>query len=193
MTVQTIDDNAREGTETFNVNLSNATNATIADGHGRGDDPGHNDQVIDADGQVIVSGPTKAKAGSKTYSFKVTNNGTGPLTLDLGTDITGSVTVDGVTSGTVAGPTGTDTINPGKSVKYKMVWTHGDLATGLPVVFSACVPCRVTLIPRPTIAVARRGSPLAELAVPRWRDGRAEGLRPSARPASQEQPEERMG
>ena len=120
------------------MNLSNATNATIADGQGVGTIL-DNDQVIDADGQVIVSGPTKAKAGSKTYSFKVTNNGTGPLTFDLGTAITGSVTVGGVTSGTVAGPTGTDTINPGKSVKYKMVWTHGDLATGLPVVFSACV------------------------------------------------------
>ena len=95
--------------------------------------------VVDAEGEVIVSGPTKVKAGSKTYTFKVTNNGTGPLTLDLGTAITGSVTVDGAPNGTVAGPTGTDTINPGKSVRYKLVWTHDALASGAQVVYSACV------------------------------------------------------
>jgi hypothetical protein len=232
VTVNTIDDNLVEGTETFNVNLSNPTgNATIADGTGVGtiidndvanlaptavaggdqtvdsgvlvtlDGSGSTDPegqpltymwtapagitlsdptaavttftaptgpatltftlqvcdpeplcstdsvtinvnappVIDADGEVIVSGPTKAKAGSKTYTFKVTNNGTGPLTIDLGTALSGSVTVDGIVTGTVAGPTGTDTIRAGGSVRYKMVWTHDALGTGLPVVYSACV------------------------------------------------------
>ncbi len=44
-----------------------------------------------------------------------------------------------MTNGTVAGPTGTDTINPGKSVRYKLVWTHDALTSGAQVVYSACV------------------------------------------------------
>ncbi len=86
MTVQVNGDTTVEPNETFTVNLSNATgNATITDAQGVGtivnDDVA---AVVDAAGEVIVNGPTKVKAGSKTYTFKVSNNGTAPLTMDLG-------------------------------------------------------------------------------------------------------------
>ena len=95
--------------------------------------------MIDASGGVSVSGPTKRGAGSKDYTIKVTNQGTGPLTLNLGSAISGSVRVGGVATGTVTGPTGTSTIGPGRSTRYKLVWTHGALSSGAAVVYSGCV------------------------------------------------------
>ena len=163
-------------TRRFFVNLSNASAPRSPTTRAWTRSTGPNDQVIDADGQAIVSGPTKAKAGSKTYSFKVTNNGTGPLTFDLGRHLRQRHGRRSVV-GTVAGPTGTDTINPGKSVRYKLVWTHGDLATGLPVSSRAVWTCRVTSIPRLRIALALRGSPLAASG-PRWRVGGQRALGP---------------
>ena len=97
--------------------------------------------VVDASGQVIVNGPVSSRKTSKSFVLKVTNEGTGPLTLDLGAALSGSVTVNGTPTGEVTGPTGTDTINPGRSVKYKLAWTYpaGSVATGDTVEFTACV------------------------------------------------------
>ena len=140
--------------------------------------------VIDADGETIVNGPTKAKAGSKTYTLKVTNNGTAPLTFNLSA-CSGSVTVGGAVTGTVAGQRA-----PTRSTRVRASGTRwsgraGTLATGLAVVSSACVNVRVHRGPTLRIAVPLRGSPLAELAGPMARYRRAEGLRPSAGPPSQ--------
>jgi len=143
VTVQTIDDIADEPDETFNVNLSNASNATIADGLGVGtivddDVP----LVTDATGTVIVNGPVTSAKTSKSFVFKVTNAGMTPITINE-SNITSSVDV-----GTPPTPTGsvavspfTKTLNPGASTRVKLVWSYaaGALATGDAVVFHACV------------------------------------------------------
>ena len=95
-----------------------ASQFLIADNQGVGTIV-NDDGVIDASGGVSVSGPTKRGAGSKDYTIKVTNQGTGPLTLNLGSAISGSVRVGGVATGTVTGPTGTSTIGPDRSTRYK--------------------------------------------------------------------------
>ena len=65
---------------------------------------------IDAAGEgVVVNGPVSSRKTSKSFVLKVTNEGTGPLTLDLGAALSGSVTVNGTPTGDVTGPTGTDT------------------------------------------------------------------------------------
>ena len=106
VTVQTIDDTDDEGPETFDVNLSNPTGATIADGTGVGT-INVNDEplpVVDAAGEVIVNGPVgpSTRKTSKSFVFKVSNDGTTPITITAA-DITTSVTVDGATTGTVDG------------------------------------------------------------------------------------------
>jgi hypothetical protein len=142
VTVQVNGDTAVEPDETFNVNLSNAQgNAAILDGVGLGtitndDAPA----VINAAGDVIVSGPTKSGAGSKTFTFKVTNLGTAPITVDPSSaDVTASVTVGGVLTGVVTSNADPATIAVGHSKRFKMVWTHGVLTSGLAVVYTACV------------------------------------------------------
>jgi len=142
VTVQTIDDALFEGGagtfETFNVNLSNPINATIADGLGVGSIE-DNDEFIDKAGEVIVNGPTKSGAGSKVYVLRVSNLGTVTNTIDPATEITAEVTVDGTPTGAVTAITGPKTISPGARARFRLRWTHDALTPGATVVYTACV------------------------------------------------------
>jgi hypothetical protein len=96
--------------------------------------------VSDASGQVIVNGPVKAGQTAKTYVFKVTNTGNQTLTINPTTDIAGTVTINGTANGSVSSLTGTKTLSPGSSARFRLRWTGTTaLATGDTVVFSATV------------------------------------------------------
>jgi hypothetical protein len=96
--------------------------------------------VFDASGLVIVNGPVKAGQTAKTYVFKVTNTGNQTLTINPTTDITGTVTINGTANGSVSSLTGTKTLSPGSSARFRLRWTGTTaLATGDTVVFSASV------------------------------------------------------
>jgi hypothetical protein len=96
--------------------------------------------VFDASGQVIVNGPVKAGQTAKTYVFKITNTGNQTLTINPTTDITGTVTINGTANGSVSSLTGTKTLSPGSSARFRLRWTGTTaLATGDTVVFSASV------------------------------------------------------
>jgi K319-like protein len=96
--------------------------------------------VFDASGLVIVNGPVKAGQTAKTYVFKVTNTGNQTLTINPTTDIAGTVTINGTANGSVSSLTGTKTLSPGSSARFRLRWTGTTaLATGDTVVFSASV------------------------------------------------------
>jgi K319L-like, PKD domain len=144
VTVQTIDDVVFEGGtgtfETFDVNLSNPTNSTIADGLGVGSIE-DNDPPLLATGIVIVNGPVSSTKTRKSFVFKVSNFGIVPITLNESNITEESVGVNGTATGTVAVTPFTKTLNPGASTRVKLVWSYsaGSLLTGDSVVFHACL------------------------------------------------------
>jgi len=88
---------------------------------------------------VIVNGPVKTGATTKVYVFKVSNLGTAPITVNSATDITADVLVNGAVNGSVSPITGTKTISPGGSARFRLRWTGGPLVSGDSVEFTACV------------------------------------------------------
>jgi hypothetical protein len=111
ITVAVIGDRVPEPNETFFVNLSGATNATIADGQGVG-------TIIDDEPRISISDVSKKEGnGKKTTLFVFT------VTLSVAYDqpvIMSYSTVDGTakTSGKdYIAKTGTITFNPGETTK----------------------------------------------------------------------------
>ncbi|HEX6585683.1 MAG TPA: Calx-beta domain-containing protein [Solirubrobacterales bacterium] len=142
VTVQTNDDAVVELDETFFVNLSNLTGGgEIFDGMGVGTILNVPVPVIDGTGIVIVNGPVSTTKTSKSFVFKMSNIGLVPITVDPSTDVSGSVDVNGTTTGSVSPNPGTKTIGPGASTRVKLVWSYpaGSLVAGDTVVFHACV------------------------------------------------------
>jgi Calx-beta domain/K319L-like, PKD domain len=155
VTVQTSPDALVEATETFNVNLSNATNAVILDGLGVGtilDVPPP--QLVAV--EVIVSGPVKAGATSKNYVLRVSNLGTLPVTVNPTADISADVLVNGVVNGSVTSQTGTKTISPGSRVRFRLRWTGDPLPAGATVEFTACLNLPGDIDPSDNCASATR-------------------------------------
>jgi hypothetical protein len=97
--------------------------------------------VTEASGIVIVNGPVSSTKTSKLFVFKVANIGMTPITLDFATDITSSVDVNGVPTGSVVVNPGTKTLTGGTSTRVKLSWSYpaGSLVAGDAVVFHACV------------------------------------------------------
>ena len=95
-------------------------------------------EAVDAAGEIKVRGPVKAKKDSKKFSFRVTNLGDSPITVDPTIDIDAEVNVNGTPNGSVAALTGTKTIAPGHSAKFRFFW-DGDIDKGDTVEFTACV------------------------------------------------------
>ena len=150
--VQTIDDAdfAEADTETFNVTLSTVTgNATIADGTGVGSitDNDVAPPMVDAATEVIVNGPVgpSTRKTSKSFVIKVSNDGTAPLTITAA-DLTTSVEVNGVVTGTVSVAGLPVTLGPGSSKRLKATWNYasGAFAAGDTIDFNACVDLLVT-------------------------------------------------
>jgi large repetitive protein len=97
--------------------------------------------MIDATGVVIVNGPVSTSKTSKSFVFKVTNDGTTAITIDASNITEGSVSVNGTATGTVSVNPFTKTLNPGASTRVKLSWSYpaGSLVAGDTVVFHACV------------------------------------------------------
>ena len=98
--------------------------------------------VSDAAGEVIVNGPVgpSTRKTSKPFVFKVSNDGTTPITITAA-DITTSVTVNGVATGTASVAGLPVTLGPGSSKRLKAEWSYasGAFAAGDTIVFTACV------------------------------------------------------
>jgi hypothetical protein len=129
-------------------------------------------QIIDATGTVIVNGPVTSAKTSKSFVFKVTNAGMTPITINE-SNITSSVDVNGLLTGSVAVNPFTKTLNPGASTRVKLVWSYsaGDLVTDDAVVFNACVTVAGDINPGPppggTIATTKP-LPLSSDGMARW-------------------------
>jgi hypothetical protein len=98
--------------------------------------------VIDAAGDVIVNGPVgpSTRKTSKSFVFKVSNDGTTPITITAA-DITTSVTVNGTETGDASIAGLPLTLGPGSSKRLKADWSYasGAFAAGDTIVFTACV------------------------------------------------------
>jgi hypothetical protein len=94
----------------------------------------------EATGIVIVNGPVSSTKTSKSFVFKVSSVGMAPITFNE-SNITSSVDVNGLLTGSVAVNPFTKTLTPGASTRVKLVWSYpaGSLATGDSVVFHACL------------------------------------------------------
>ena len=97
---------------------------------------------VDAATDVIVNGPVgpSTRKTSKSFVIKVTNDGTEPITI-TDADITTSVTVDGVTTGTVDVAGLPVTLKPGASKRLKAEWSYasGEFDADQSIAFTACV------------------------------------------------------
>jgi Calx-beta domain/FG-GAP-like repeat len=119
-TVAVISDRSTEPTETFAVNLSGATNATIADGQGVG-------TILDNEPRISVSDVTKKEGnGRKTtlFVFTVTLSAAydQPVTMSYQT-VNGTATT-GVND--YVAKTGTLTFAPGETTKTVTIEVKGD-------------------------------------------------------------------
>jgi ELWxxDGT repeat protein len=119
ITVPIVGDRRGEPNETFFVNLSSPTNATIADGQGMG-------TIVDDEPRISISDVTRVEGNSGTTSFVFT------VTLSAAYDV--PVTVDFATADGTArtgnsdyvGTTGTLTFAPGQTTKTVTVIVKGD-------------------------------------------------------------------
>jgi hypothetical protein len=121
VSVSTVDDSLVEGTETFAVNLSNATNATIADATGVG-------TILDNDvapSNITINDVSANEGNSGTTAFN--------FTVSLSAAQPAPVTVDFATAdGTATAPsdyaagTGTVTFAPGSTSQTVTVLVNGD-------------------------------------------------------------------
>ncbi len=126
-TAQTVDvtvngDLTHESDETFTVDLSNETNAGVAEGSGTGTIT-NDDQVpdISTDDQSITEGDT----GTSTLTFNVTlsNPSDQTVTVDYTTNGGTATTADG----DYVAATGTVSFDPGQTAKTVDVTVNGDL------------------------------------------------------------------
>jgi hypothetical protein len=126
-TAQTVDvtvngDLTHESDETFTVDLSNETNAGVADGSGQGTIT-NDDQVpdISIDDQSVTEGD----AGTSTLTFNVTlsNPSDQTVTVDYTTNGGTATTADG----DYVAATGTVTFTPGQTAQNVDVTVNGDL------------------------------------------------------------------
>jgi Calx-beta domain/K319L-like, PKD domain len=104
--------------------------------------------LLDATGVVIVNGPVTSAKTSKSFVFKVSSVGMAPITFNE-SNITSSVDVNGLLTGSVAVNPFTKTLTPGASTRVKLSWSYpaGSLATGDSVTFHACVNLTGDIVP----------------------------------------------
>ena len=98
-------------------------------------------QVVDAGAELIVNGPTRSAATKKGFVVRVTNLGTGPITIDPAIDTSAEVTVNGAPAGSVElKSTNSKTLDPGARTRFRYQWNlEGSAAPGDTVVYSGTV------------------------------------------------------
>jgi Calx-beta domain-containing protein len=121
ISVPIIQDNRFEPDETFLVNLSNPTNATIADGQGQGTITNDDPQPSITSGTSFRSEGAQGTTTNATFDVNLTNPSYQTITVAYATaDVTATGGVDYVaTSGTL-------TFNPGDTLKTITVPITGD-------------------------------------------------------------------
>jgi hypothetical protein len=120
VTVSTIDDALVEGTETFDVNLSNATgNSAILDGMGVGTIL--DNDVAEPPRQISISDASATEGGAETFTVSLDAASANPITVDF-------ATADGtaVAPGDYTSATGTVTFAPGDTSETVTVSTIDD-------------------------------------------------------------------
>ena len=119
ITVAVIGDRLAEANESFFVNLSNPTNATIADGQSVG-------TILDDEPRISIGDVTKKEGNGKSTSFTFT------VSLSVAYDQAVTVsfkTTDGTATtggGDYTAKTGTITFNPGETSKTITITVKGD-------------------------------------------------------------------
>jgi hypothetical protein len=119
-------DTTAEPNETFNVTLSNPTNATISPGNGVGTGT---IQDEDPDPTVSINDASVAEgnSGTKQITFNVTLSAASGKTVMVNYATANGVPPDGaVTPGDYAGEAGTVTFNPGQTTQPVSVTVNGD-------------------------------------------------------------------
>ncbi len=107
VTVQTIDDALVEGTETFAVNLSNASgNAAIADGLGVGTIL--DNDVAEPQRQISISNASATEGGAEEFTVSLDAASANPITVEFAT-----ANGTAVAPGDYTAATGTVTFAPG--------------------------------------------------------------------------------
>ena len=98
-------------------------------------------QVVDAGAELIVNGPTRSAATKKGFVVRVSNLGTGDLTIDPTTDVSAEVTVNGSPAGSVElKSTNSKTLSPGAKTRFRFQWNlEGSAVPGDTVVYSGTV------------------------------------------------------
>jgi hypothetical protein len=119
--VSIVQDNVFESDETFFVNLSNPTNATIADGQGQGTITNDDPQPTITIGPSFRTEGAQGTSGNSVFEVKLSNPSYQTITVAYATaNVTATAGVDYVaTSGTV-------TFNPGETTKSLNVVVNGD-------------------------------------------------------------------
>jgi hypothetical protein len=118
--VPVVGDRLSEPNETFVVNLSSPTNATIADGQGVG-------TILDDEPRISISDVSKSE-GRKNKSTSFTFTITLSATYDQAVSVSYR-TVDGTakaSDGDYVAKTGTITFNPGETSKTITITVKGD-------------------------------------------------------------------
>jgi len=97
--------------------------------------------AVDAAAELILNGPTRSAATKKGFVVRVTNLGTGPITIDPATDTSAEVTVNGSPAGSVdLKSTSSKTLDPGARTRFRYQWNlEGSAAPGDTVVYSGTV------------------------------------------------------
>jgi hypothetical protein len=105
--------------------------------------------VIDAAAELILNGPTGSSGTTKTFTVRVSNLGTGPITIDPATDTSAEVTVNGSPAGSVElNSTIPKTLDPGARTRFRYQWNlEGSAAPGDTVVYSGTVSVADDAIP----------------------------------------------
>ncbi len=82
--------------------------------------------AVDASIDVVVNGPTRTRAGDKAVVAKVTNQGTGSLTV-CDPDVSWDIEVNGAPTTGSASPlkAGCKTLRPGGSKRFRFRWAYG--------------------------------------------------------------------
>ena len=120
VSVQTNDDALVEGTETFDVNLSNPTgNATIADGLGVGTI--NDNDVAEPQRQISISDASATEGGAVEFTVSLDAASANPITVDYATADGSAVAPGDYTAGT-----GTVTFAPGDTSETVSVQTNDD-------------------------------------------------------------------
>jgi|GEM_PF-959838 len=152
------DDVYQEGSETFNIALSNpSANAIIADGSGLGTI----DDTIDTTTVALAATGSVAEGGTITYTATLTNAADGDVTVNLSNGATITI-LDGATTGTVDVTASDDVYAGGDSASVTIASASGGNFENLAVDATAAVTTITDDADTTTVSLSQASSTVAE-------------------------------